>query len=473
MEQVPELKPTSIPSGAAPKIQTLGRVTSEDELIELYEKIRKENEGRLLLFRGQNQLYEKIRSSKARPNVSFSEELENGWLSLVRRHYRVEGEPVHCLNFAMALLQHYSVATHFVDLTPNICVAGWFATHAFKKETVPWFASVTRFFDRVEYETQKEGTSYIIVLAIDEIEPLMKSGHLVCLAELPNEFTRPHRQEGWLLYDCPPVSPTPNEYQIGVIEVDNTQYASRYSQDYLFPSPGDDKGYLGFRDTPFIPIPLVLTPDHKGDEDLCAAGRVLPIDEYSCDGNDKSFGHKWTDILLYEPHAVRVWVHRHFPLDKLYEGISADIADATKITVSPSAKETLESLAKDDDCEWPDLETNSIFFSFAQSQHDKFIDTEPPYLGLWLYKRGDLIIAHPTYVMDDEETMSVGAGHGFRLIGGNLYTVSIAGECDCGDPERTRQEVLAALSMSRAVRETGLVFLRSPYIPWVNWYILF
>ncbi|MDB5096395.1 MAG: hypothetical protein JWM80_816, partial [Cyanobacteria bacterium RYN_339] len=326
-------------------LPVLGRVKSEEELEGLLLALTA-GDGRLLLFRGQNAQFEKIRSSKARPDFGYSEEIENGWLSLVRGYLDVQGEPIYKFNFSMALLQHYGVGTNFLDVTANPLIAVWFATHKFSKKQA-WYMGVTmRHYEQVEYERLTDGISYVFVFAVDDADLAMRDGHLVCLSHLPDGFLRPHRQEGWLLFDAPPITPNPNELCIGVIEVENNAFGSRLSQDHLFPSPIDDTGYASFRDTPFVQFPVALTTGNI-DDDNHGAKRALSIDDYGNIGNDKRVGHKWQDLTLYEPHAVRTWSLRHFPLEKLYEGIKGDICDSTKITISQGALERLEKHADD------------------------------------------------------------------------------------------------------------------------------
>src|SRR6267142_1075678 len=107
------------------KPETFGPVQTLDEVKKIVQEISNRHPDRLTLFRGQRRLHETIRSGRARPNVKIHKDVEAGWRSLATRMLNVAND-WNSHGYAKAILQHYGMATHFVDLTKDIEVAAWF-----------------------------------------------------------------------------------------------------------------------------------------------------------------------------------------------------------------------------------------------------------------------------------------------------------------------------------------------------------
>jgi FRG domain len=104
------------------------KVQNQNELQQSMGQLADEHKGKLLLFRGQRQLHEHVRSGRARPGAKIHSDVEAGWCALAQRFLRLPS-PSQYNAFVKAILQHYGMATHYVDLTSELEVALWFATH--------------------------------------------------------------------------------------------------------------------------------------------------------------------------------------------------------------------------------------------------------------------------------------------------------------------------------------------------------
>src|SRR5207244_12984787 len=93
----------------------LGPVSSIQDLSGAVAGIAKRHPDCLLLDRGQTRLHPQIRSGRAR-QVFGNEEVEAGWRSLARRMLGLPAAAEHS-GHVKAVLQHYGLATNFVDLS--------------------------------------------------------------------------------------------------------------------------------------------------------------------------------------------------------------------------------------------------------------------------------------------------------------------------------------------------------------------
>ena len=178
------------------KPATFGPIRSLDELNGIVLEISQKNPDRLILFRGQRRLRENIRSGRARPNMKVHKDVEAGWRSLAMRMLNLSGER-NSYGYAGAILQHYGMATHFVDLTEDFEVAAWFATRKYNSRMMFFAGSAIRQYEHVLYEQSNDEEGYILVLAIEGVQELRDSGRLFDLSMLPGGCARPHRQKGW------------------------------------------------------------------------------------------------------------------------------------------------------------------------------------------------------------------------------------------------------------------------------------
>lgn len=149
----------------------------------------------------------------------------------------------------------------------------------------------------------------------------------------------------------------------------------------------------------------------KASERWCFADRAISTPEYF--DNQDGYDHKWDDVTLYEPHPVRAWRGWHFELSSRFPRWSGDIANSVKITLSERSRTLLEEAPDSIPCTWPDLESTDLFFSFSQMGHDKIIEFEPPYRGVWLHRSGDWIVE--TVTTADEDVLSLGPGLAYVL----------------------------------------------------------
>lgn len=102
------------------------------------------------------------------------------------------------------LLQHYGLRTSWIDLVDNIWVALWFACH-----TARATGRIGEYlhFERRNCINEHDGYAYILLIAVDAVEPAYKTpgvyhGATTELVDLrvacPSIFLRPHAQHGAL-----------------------------------------------------------------------------------------------------------------------------------------------------------------------------------------------------------------------------------------------------------------------------------
>jgi hypothetical protein len=460
----------TITGGNMPPV--LKRVRSVEELLALEANLRLAHKDELLLFRGQTELPAEVRSKRARPNVTVLPDVEAGWSAFAAQMLEIPISRGHS-GFVKAVLQHYGMATHFVDLTSDIAVAAWFATHRFSSERFSYIGNAFRFYDVATYSKIENGVGYVLVLALHDFDTLTRTERLYDLQKLPTTFVRPHRQKGWLMLDRPPTQPNPSQFWIGTIEIDASSF-SHEPANGLFPSAADDSALAQLTSVPFVQVPLGYfraaekggspegepnIEDAKQIDSFCAAERLLKIPEYSSKVGGDTLRHKWDDFTLYEPHPMRMWKRWLSDLGAIHLGSKGNIRDCTKIMLSPSAKAILANSIQTA-CSWPALNNDGLFFTFAEVDHDKVSNHGPLYEGVWLQRDDDLIIETP--MQADNETLSTTLGHAYLLREGKLVRQQMAAACPCPFPESHDERVGSVLRLSGLVAEGKIILLPHP-----------
>ena len=138
--------------------------------------------------------------------------------------------------FRRAVLQHYSVQTHYIDLTSDIAVAAWFATSKLNPRKVLYAGDPLRSLDQSTYTRRPDGLGYIPIFAIPNADELIATQRLFDISNL-EPFLRPTRQRAWLMSDRAPLLPDPNDFWAATITVDCARFQSTLSMPHLFPPP--------------------------------------------------------------------------------------------------------------------------------------------------------------------------------------------------------------------------------------------
>lgn len=377
--------------------------------------------------------------------------------------------------YAKALLQHYGLKTHFVDLTTDVRVAAWFASNQYKGHQSGYVGSSMREYEIADYGQDPQAVGYIIVLAIPNHADLQARGRLFDLGRLPEHCVRPHRQKGWLMLDRPPTEPTPNEFWVATIKIQGAILSSDLTRAHLFPDKLTDPTYAAFLSVPFVQVPMAYYKSdgdeypRDGVEEFCFAYRAIQVPEYLDENNEECVNHKWDDFTIYEPHEMRVWKYWRYLLASMHSGASGDIRDTVKVTLTPEALEVLKA-SHSKDYSWPQLDSDGLFFTFAGMDHDKVSEHAPPYAGVWLQRDDDMIIEVPMSVENHE--LMVSQGHAYFLKSGRLNRQEIRNSCRCGSPESHDLRVQAMLRLSALIREGTLILLPHPKLSQLGWNIV-
>lgn len=468
-------------------MENLGRVDSEVALVKLVAELEKGlPPTSKLLFRGQTTLYPAMRSGKARPGMQIVPEVENGWRTVVERLLAKRNRTI---EFTQAVLQHYGMATHFLDLTNDAAIAGWFATQQYQQDPSFWIGDTMRIQDEVTYQPIMEGIGHVLILVIPNYQKLIDNNALFDISG-EDYFIRAKRQDAWLMLDHLPIQPDPNDFLQYILEIDRSKYTSNKSQAYLFPSPKEDQGYMHLLDVPYVQIPAALFREPNGkakpplsvlDEELGANAeeidkymvfgkRALNIPFYQTGKKDLfNYNPKWKDTVVYEPMPFRLWKRLALDLSSLHRGLSGKLQDAIKISITPAALALMNGHVGKVDLIWPEVQSDNILFVKAETGHDKVILHSPPYLGIWLNNNDGLLIDHQ--ILADEESFQYVEGHGYRFERGILSPVKIDNECTCGIPEEHVVVVKALLTMHELVRKGKLALLQHPMMI-KDWYVL-
>lgn len=428
------------------------RVRTEDELASAVALLKQRLPSTLLLFRGQTALHETIRSGRARSGASSDDGVDMTWTSIA--NFVFDSPEDTEAELARALLQHYGLPTHFVDLTADARVAAWFSMNDYAQANEIYAGSRMRFFTAASYTRRSTGTGYVLVFGFNDPGPLMAQKSLFDLSVLPAACARPHAQKGWLFYDHPPIQPQPKDFWIATIEIDAATFGAGFTVEELFPPPQRDRAYGRLLSAPFVRVP---SPTHEGS---VGSLRLIDVPEYKA-GEDATLRHKWCDFTIYEPDPAVHWYNWHFDLATVHQGLRGDIAKSVKLVIAPGALRAMILTSQQGSlCKWPALGTDSLFFVLAAVDHDKDIDHGPPYEGVWLTRDHDLILEHP---LDCEaDRLSVRPGHGFRIARGALQRVPTANSCGCPFPDSHNERVHAMLSMQGLIDAGQLVIAPHP-----------
>lgn len=239
-------------------------IRSEKELSEYINECQKKiPETNLLLFRGQTNKYEKVRSGRARPNALIIPEIENGWNTIVNR---ISTNPSNNKKYNQAVLQHYGFPTFYLDLTSNPLTAAWFACNEFTplKPTL-WIGNTFRFHDETTYTQIEKGIGYVYIFEIPNFEKMIHENELFDITR-ESRFLRPQSQDAYLMLDQPPRLPNPNDFLKEILEIERESFRASKKIKELFPHPNTDKGYADLLDVPFVQLPSFYMKDKKEDE---------------------------------------------------------------------------------------------------------------------------------------------------------------------------------------------------------------
>lgn len=456
-------------------------ITSEEDLLKLVEGLKAEIPiTSLLLFRGQTKLYDKIRSGKARPDAFVIKEVENGWNTIVNRLTNTHNND---LKYNQAILQHYGFPTYYIDLTKDPLTAAWFACNDYKplKPTM-WIGNTFRIHDETTYSKIEEGIGHLIVLEIPEYKKMIEANQLFDITH-ESKFLRPKSQDAYLMLDHPPRLPNPNNFIKKIIEIDRSKFSSSKTLKGLFPHPNSDKGYAELLDVPFVQLPSYYMKDKSKkdepedetsislDKHFLIGKRAIQIPFYTETKEDLfNFNPKWKDTVIYEPSPFRLWKTETFNLSEIHEGQQSVFGETSKITISPIAFNKLVTDYPDIEYAWPEINSNSIFFTKAVLDHDKVIDHSPPYFGIWLHKDNDLIL-ELHMISDDDENIQIQLGHAYTFTNNSIDYVKVEKECDCNKPEDHLDIIKSMLKIPSLIKKQEVALAQHAFMI-DKWYVL-
>jgi len=452
-------------------------IKSEQELSTIIKEFPKKiPETSLLLFRGQTNKYDKIRSGRARPDAFIIPEIENGWNTIVNR---ISTNTSNNKKYNQAILQHYGFPTFYLDLTSNPLTAAWFACNEFTplKPTM-WIGNTFRYHDDTTYTQIEEGIGYVYILEIPNYYTMIQDDELFDITK-ETRFDRPQKQGAYLMLDQPPRLPNPNDFVKEIIEIDRKQFRSSKGIKELFPHPNSDKGYADLLDVPFVQFPSFYMNDKKEEKEteidldkyFVVGRRAIKIPFYVEDKDDLfEFNPKWKDTTIFEPSPFRLWKTEQFNLEEIHEGQKSIFGETTKITLSPLALHKLLTEGKEIELEWPRVNSNSIFFTKSVLDHDKVINHTPPYFGIWLHRDNDLIL-EMHLVSDEKDEMFIQLGHAYTLNAGKLEYVKIKNECDCGKPEDHFELIESLLKIHGLIEKEEVALVQHAFFI-DKWYVL-
>jgi FRG domain len=471
-------------------------LASRQDLDSVMTTIRGRHPRSLVLLRGQTDLYPSVRSGRSRPGFRTQPAEDQGWVSVVGQLLKAHGGSATDPRTTGAVLQHYGLATHYVDLTSSQRVAAWFACNQYVESTLTHMGSAYRRYKTARYVPLLDGIGFVLVLVFERPEQEKASLHLFDLGGLPG-FERPKRQSGWLMYDRRPLLPDPNAYCRYILRLDRSKYKdSSLEQGFLFPGPEQDAGYAGLLGVPYVQIPSACLddfsskppkqtsrrakgakPSTKGSrkrasekmfEEICFATRLVDVPEYVGDGTHELVNHKWADVTIYEPHHMRVWYRWSFDIGTIHPGVSGNINETTKVTVAERALKTIRKLSQSVPSRWLELGTSGNFFTFVAWDHDKVIEHGPPYHGVWLQRQDDLIVEVP---MSADDALSVHAGHVYLHWEGKLHRQWVEKSCKCDKPETHDARVVEMMAVPGLIENGDLRMVPHPF-GFPRWYVL-
>jgi hypothetical protein len=455
------------------KERLLISVASSSELEAAIKEIAQQHPQTLLLFRGQNNLHPTVRSGLSRPDVRYEPDVDRGFSAIAGSILKHQSLNPKNIAFRKAVLQHYGYPTHYVDLTADVEVAAWFATYQSQPRRIVYGGVQFRFIDQRVYVERESGTGYLVVLAIPNADDLKQKRRLFDISTL-EPFLRPQRQKAWLAYDRSPLLPDFNDYWVATIAIDCTKFTSELTSSHLFPLPTEDEGFNILMSLPYVEVPSSWIPDKDGKHDtgkqrsLNFGMRALPLPEYVHSSSKDEYNHKWNDRTLTESGPMQSWVAWQFELSSQFPGITGNVSQSTKITLSPRVKALLYSAPDDVPLRWPSVGSDELLFTFAQYGHDKVIDIEYPYEGVWLHRDKDLIFEHQ--MTSDEDELGVHPGHVYEFVGEELLRQEVRLSCECKSPESHDARVHAMLRLSAFIEIEQVILVPHPFrIP--SWYV--
>jgi hypothetical protein len=467
-EKITDEKPKS-----EPVTNLLGPISTLEDLATLIESFREDHPGKMLLFRGQTTLHPNVRAGLSRPKARYQPDVEQGLSAIIGQILGQESLTLRNVPFRRAVLQHYSLQTHYIDLTSDVSIAAWFATNTLSPRKVLYAGDPVRSLEQSSYGRRAHGLGYILIFAIPNADELIATQRLFDISEL-DPFLRPARQRAWLISDRPPLLPDPNDFWVATVAIDCARFESALSSNYLFPPPREDRGYDSLLNIPFVEVPDGWVQGDKKPRpprmpDLNIGIRAFPIPEYVSPSSKDEFNHKWSDQTLTEAKPMQMWVTWDFELTDVMPSITGNVSKAVKLTVSPRAHRLLHESWDDIPLRWPNLGSDELLFTFAQYAYDRVCDIEYPYHGVWLHRDKELVIEHP--MTAERDVMNVHTGHVFEFIGQDLQRHDVRTSCKCGSPEKHEARVRAMLRLSALLEIEVLSMIPHPmHIP--NWYLV-
>lgn len=460
-------------------------IKSQDELTKIIEEIKsktpKEN---LLLFRWQINHYDKIHSGKSRPHAFVNTEVENGWNTIVNR---ITGHSEKNVKYNQSILQHYGFQTYFLDLTSNFITAAWFACNKYTKmPPCLWIGNTLKLHDEVTYKEVNEWIWYLYILEIPNHKKMIKDNELF---DISNEsiFSRPIKQDAFLILDNPNEKIDPNNFIKKILKIDRSIFKSEKKAEDLFPHPNKDIGYEKLLNVPFIQMPSYYLNHDEGKVDNEKSDRLKSLEKhalfwkraisipfYTSNKNDLfDYNPKWKDTTIYEPSAFRLWkTDSDFNLSDIHKWENSLFKESLKITISPIAYNEIIENDEKINIQWPDINSNSIFYTKADNDHDKVILHDSPYLWVWLYKNKNKIIeTHLTVEDENENMMNINYGHVYVLNNGKLEYAKSENECPYGQSKEHLKYIESLLKIHWLILMKKIALIQHPFFV-SNWYIL-
>jgi hypothetical protein len=253
------------------------RITSYKDLLSQCIALPKPAEEALRVYRGQTKEYPKIVSSLGRLRQGLPAEYSRVFfehLFVKEAALNIVGELKHLPHFtffdldvqaqyfylAEALVQHYGYQTRYIDVTPSLETALWFATHRFRShadEMVGEKAPFRLTFPAWYEPSSEEGVLYVLDVRKWKQGMAISEGEYIDLVEIaPEGVNRPRLQTGGVLY-APGLSSDHDDVSQFVqakftIAFPWTEAGKDWDTDYLFPSPEKDGIYSRLLHAPYL-----------------------------------------------------------------------------------------------------------------------------------------------------------------------------------------------------------------------------
>jgi hypothetical protein len=191
---------------------------------------------------------------------------------------------------AESLVQHYGYQSRYVDVTPSIEVALWFALHQFEGHgdtpadatTPPWLV-----FPAWYAPVTQPGVLYVMDVTPWNRVSSVRHGEFIDLVSIaPQGVNRPRRQAGGVLY-APAYGPADGDVSglvRGTFDIGFpwTEVGPDWDTDFLFPGPREDVIYETLLNAPFFQTVRQLNPSSEE----VVFRRTFSLPEYSSAQND-------------------------------------------------------------------------------------------------------------------------------------------------------------------------------------------